>query len=245
MILFSIFNKFKIKAGIIILSSFFTSCSSSSSYLCFTEDKTASHLLSWDSYGVDLNHISFSFYKKIFSEGEGPHYQEQLHPLMDSGTYNITITEEKMIIRFIQDAQETKLQRADGKFVAINSEDLFSEIKTKGLAIVYVATFPHLKTYTFDRKQEILTVHSKKLFPPRKKELNSFEKGPTKRKYWLDTGAEYTDSKIIGSLNDTEIKTAFFSNHSQKITERFYPHCEQKNPITSLFLRALSFIKFF
>lgn len=207
------------RAVLPLLALFFASCPAANahadSYHCLSGDRQHGLRFAWNSYSVNLRHLSFYF--------EGENQRRPLTAAMKGGTYSVAATEEAVTLRYIQDFVLTKIKLPSGEIVADNTSvadpESFRDIRR------YHAVFPGVEEYRFDRGNKTLSLKYKTLFPARK---------IMEQKFVMQDGAAYPYPELVRVLGPEEGREIFQDEIRQGVRDGLQYSCQEESAFKSI-----------
>ena len=195
-------------------------------FVCFNEKKDRAEDISLEWDGIVIGHKSFPNYSVNF--------KEPLQADMRGGSYNITRTDEQVIVRYIQDTVLLRVELPSGEIVK-DTQEVWNAFYARSYQHIvhYHLTTPVINEYVFNRKKPILTLHYLYSFPPRRTQ-GTF--------YRLDQ-QEKVISKKLAPLSPQRNEFIFRQLLTEKLAYHF-PHCERENVFQGLLRHILKVLQF-
>ena len=171
-------------------------------FVCRGGDEPRPVVLSYGEAGIMLN----DFYEYWVHRSK-PH---PLSPKYPGGSYRLSISEEKIVLQYIQDVVRVAYKDTTGTIV----EDIHPIKNREQLTRIrrYHAVFPSFNEYTFDKKKLTLTTHYSLMYPPRRmieQEFNSKGK-----------------PRLVKVLSPKDASSLF---PPSKLSVGHYPHCVRES----------------
>ena len=191
------------------------------SYFC-TTPFDSKEFFSWNSSGVQQG--SHFFY---FSSPFTKKYKENLTASDLGGTYNISVTDSYVSLKYIQDTVYTKMLLPSGTMIEARKEQsAWNGLYAKKYDSLYIyhGVFPVIYSYQFDKVEKNL-IYTKLALEPRSFKKLSYKRGANGGR------ARLVDEENLGSHYAKKI----FPDRLNKERRSVFKDCEREATVPSFF----------